>query len=149
MNKRRRLMVKNIFRIVYLVVSWLFVVGVLAQVFLAGMVVVARQAGWDGHISLGHTLGLPILLMILSAYLGRIPTAMKWLTWLLFGVYVLQADVIIFMRDSAPLVAAFHPVLALVDFALGLTLALRAWSLVRQREGGAEGLSVPELSAAG
>ncbi|MGD8751780.1 MAG: DUF6220 domain-containing protein [Anaerolineales bacterium] len=139
---------KNIFRMVYLIVSWLFVGGVLAQVFLAGMVVVARQMGWDGHISLGHVLGLPILLMILSAYLGRIPTAMKWLTWSLFGVYVLQADVIIFMRDSLPLVSAFHPVLALVDFALGLTLALQAWSFVRQYEGVAEDFSAPELSAA-
>jgi hypothetical protein len=140
--------VRNIFRIVYLIVSWLFAVGVLAQVFLAGMVVVARQMGWGEHIDLGHTLGLPILVMLLSAYLGRLPSAMKWMTWSLFGVYVVQADVIIFMRDSLPLVSAFHPVLALVDFALGLTLALRIWSLVRQREGGAEGFSMPELSTA-
>jgi len=84
--------------------------------------------------------------MLLSAYLGRLPAAMKWLTWLLFGVYILRADVIIFMRGSAHLVAAFHPVLALVDFALGLTLALRAWSLVRQPEGIAENLSVVEPS---
>jgi hypothetical protein len=141
-------MVKNIFRIVYLIVSWLFVGGVLAQVFLAGMVVVARQGGWVGHIDLGHALGLPILLMIISAYLGRTPSAMKWLTWLLFGVYFIQADVIIFMRDTVPLVAAFHPVLALVDFALGLVLALRAWALVRRREEIAEELSLPEPSAA-
>jgi hypothetical protein len=141
-------MVKNSFRIVYLIVAWLFVIGVLAQVFLAGMVVVAGQMGWDGHIGLGHALGLPLLLMLLSAYLGRLPSPMKWLTWLLFGVYVLQADVIIFMRGSAPLVAAFHPVLALVDFALGLTLALRAWSLVRQPQRIAEHFAGPEPSPA-
>jgi len=131
-----------------LIVSWLFVVGVLAQVFLAGMVVVARQMGWDGHIGLGHALGLPLLVMILSAYFGRLPSAMKWMTWSLFGVYFIQADVIIFLRDSFPLVAAFHPVLALVDFALGVTLALRAWSFVRQGEEITEDLPLPEPSAA-
>lgn len=141
-------MVKNIFRIVYLIFAWLFVIGVLTQVFLAGMVVVAGQMGWDGHAGLGHTLGGPILLMLLSAYLGRLSTRMKWLTWLLFAVYVLQADVIIFMRGSAPLIAAFHPVLALVDFALGFTLARQAWALARQPEGMAEKLSVREPSAA-
>jgi hypothetical protein len=134
--------VKKSFRIVYLVVSWLFVVGVLAEVFLAGMVVVARQMGWDWHVNLGHALSLPLLLMILSAYLGRLPSAMKWMTWSLFGVYFVQADVIIFMYDSLPLVSAFHPVLALVDFALGLTLALRAWSLIRRREETTEDLSL-------
>jgi hypothetical protein len=139
-------MVKNIFRIVYLVLAWLFVVGVLMQVFLAGMVVVAGQMDWDGHVGLGHTLGGPLLLMLLSAYLGRLPARMKWLNWLLFAVYVVQADVIIFMRGSAPLIAAFHPVLALVDFALGVTLALRAWSLVRRREGMIEDFPVAEPS---
>jgi hypothetical protein len=135
---------KQIFRVVYLIFAGLFVVGVLAQVFLAGMVVVSGQIGWAGHISLGHVLGAPLLLILIGAYLGRFPAATKWLTWLLFGVYVIQADVIIFMRVSAPVVAALHPVLALVDFSLGLTLALRAWQLVRGPEGSAESLSAPK-----
>lgn len=116
-------------RLVYMVTAWLFVVGVLAQVFLAGMVVVAARMGWDNHADLGHALGLPLLVMLVTVYLGRFPGRMKGLTWLLFLVYVIQADVLIFMRDSAPVLAAFHPVLALVDFALGLKLATMARSL--------------------
>ena len=54
---------------------------------------------------------------------------MKRLTWLLFGAYFLQADVVIFLRFQAPGIAALHPVLALVDFALGVSLARRAWPL--------------------
>jgi hypothetical protein len=108
------------------------VIGVLVQVFLAGMVVVSYLISWGNHSTLGHTLAGPLLLMLISMYPGRLPQPMKQLTWLLFGVYVLQADVVIFMRVQAPMVAALHPVLALVDFALGLTLARRAWSLVRQ-----------------
>jgi hypothetical protein len=116
-------------RLVYLLAAWLFVAGVLTQVFLAGMVVVAGQMGWNAHAGLGHLLSLPLLIMLVSMYLGRLPGNVKRLTWLLFVVYLLQADVIIYLRSSLPVVSAFHPVLALVDFALGLTLALRAREL--------------------
>jgi len=59
---------------------------------------------------------------------------MKRLTWLLFLVYLLQADVLIFLRASAPVLSALHPVLALVDFALGLVLARQAAALARAGE---------------
>lgn len=124
----------RISRYIYLAISWLFVVGVMTQVFLVGMIVVAVKMGWDPHIGLGHTLALPLLLMLITMYLGRLPASMKRLTWLLFGVYVLQADVLIFLRGQAPVLSAFHPVLALVDFALGLTLARRAWPLAIQSQ---------------
>ena len=124
----------RISRYLYLGISWLFVVGVVAQVFLVGMVVVAVKWGWNPHIGLGHTLAAPLLLMLITMYLGRLPVSMKRLTWLLFGVYVLQADVLIFLRGQAPVLSAFHPVLALVDFALGLTLARRAVPLARQSQ---------------
>jgi hypothetical protein len=35
-------------------------------------------------------------------------------------------------RHDAPVVAAFHPVLALVIFWLTLTIGLQAWQLARQ-----------------
>lgn len=118
-------------RIVYAAGSFLFVAGVVVQVFLVGMVIVAGQMGWDPHISLGHILSAPLLLMLISMYLGHLPGSLKRLTWLLFVNYILQADVLIFLRVQAPVLSALHPVLALVDFALGLALALRAWGLVR------------------
>ncbi|MGB3716846.1 MAG: DUF6220 domain-containing protein [Candidatus Promineifilaceae bacterium] len=121
-------------RIAYLIASWFFLAGVTAQVFLAGMVVVAGQIGWANHRDLGHGLALPLLVMLVTAYLGRMTRSLKGMTWLLFVVYVLQADVIISLRGSAPIVSAFHPVLALVDFALALTLAKRAWTLARQTD---------------
>jgi heme A synthase len=122
----------KIARIVYLITSWLFVAGVAVQVFLAGMVVVAGQMAWSSHGDLGHSLGLPLIIMLISAYVGRMPASIKRLTWLLLGVYILQADVFILMRQSAPAISALHPLMALLDFALGLTLAIRAWSLLKK-----------------
>jgi len=109
----------------------LFLIGVALQVFLAGMVVVALQMGWSNHRDLGHTLALPLLVMLITAYLGKLPRSMKWLTWLLFVVYLIQADVLIFMRTSLPVASAFHPVLALADCVLAVILVNQAWGLVR------------------
>jgi len=122
---------KKASRIVYLAASSLFLAGVAVQVFLAGMVVVAFQMGWSNHRDLGHTLALPLLVMLVSAYLGHLPRKMKRLTWLLFVVYIVQADVLIFLRASLPVAAAFHPVLALVDVLLAGVLVQKAWALVK------------------
>ena len=105
-------------RTLYMLFAWLFVAGVMTQVFFAGMTVVAGRWPWTNHAGLGHFLGLPLLIMLVTMYAGKLPGRMKRLTWLLFLVYVLQADVLIFLRVSAPVLAAFHPVLALVDFAV-------------------------------
>jgi hypothetical protein len=56
---------------------------------------------------------------------------MKWMSWLLMVVYFIQADVIIFMRETISVVSAFHPVLALVDFGLAAFLVYQAWIVIR------------------
>lgn len=122
----------RISRIIYLLATSLFLTGVALQVFLAGMVVVALEMGWSDHRDLGHSLALPLLVMLVVVYLGRMPRNMKWLTWLLFAVYAIQADVLIFLRSSLPVASAFHPVLALVDVVLAVFLVSRAWTLVRE-----------------
>lgn len=100
-------------RRIYLIFAWLFVVGVVVQVFLAGMAVVAGRWPWANHVTFGHLLAAPLLAMLIAMYVGKLPGRMKRLTWLLFAVYVLQADVLIFMRASTPVLSALHPVLAL------------------------------------
>lgn len=121
-------------RYAYVSLAGLFTVGVLVQVFLAGMVVVARRMGWGNHVSLGHFLAAPLILMLVSQYLGKLPRGLKWLTWGLFAVYFLQADVLIFLRASVPVLSALHPVMALLDFAMGYALFRAAWKLVKTAE---------------
>ena len=116
----------------YATAACLFVVGILTQVFLVGLSLLGRQPSWQTHMGLGHTLSILVLLMIILAYVGRLPRPMKPLTWLSLILYVMLADVVIFMRGSVPLVAALHPVLAVVEFALVSFLAFRAVGLVRK-----------------
>jgi hypothetical protein len=119
-------------RYVYTIAAWLFVVGILTQVFLVGLSLLGGQPGWQTHIGLGHNLGILALLMVVLAYTGQLPRPMKRFTWLNFAIYILLADVVIFMRELAPLVAALHPVLAVLLFGVTASLALRAWRLVRE-----------------
>ena len=118
-------------RISYLVVAWLFVVAVVSQVFLAGFSIFVGPTNWVKHMGFGHMIGvLPFILLVL-ALPGRIPRATVGLTALLFADYILQAVVFAFIRGSAPVVAALHPVNALFLFWLALTVALQARTFVR------------------
>ena len=118
-------------RYAYAAAAWLFIVGILTQVCLIGLSLLGRQPSWQAHIGLGHSLAIVPLLMIILAYTGRMPRPIKPLTWLALVNYVLLADVVIFMRESIPLVAALHPVLAVLLFGVTGTLAIQAWRLVR------------------
>lgn len=118
-------------RIIFLSIAWLFPVAILVQVLFVGLSLFTERPYWDAHITLGHTIGiLPILLVILG-YLGRLPRWMIILTWLALGTYLVQAEVFAAIRADAPFFAAFHPVLALVLFALAVIIALRARTMVR------------------
>jgi Family of unknown function (DUF6220) len=124
-------MVVKWIRMLYLIVAWLFPLAILVQVFLVGLSLFTTQPYWNMHTELGHTLVVLPLLLIILAYLGRLPSTEKLLIWLQFGVYLVQAEVFAAIRADVPLLAAFHPVLALVLFALALIIALRARTVVR------------------
>jgi hypothetical protein len=104
---------------------WLFLAGVVTQVTLAGLTVVAAQIDWSIHKELGHIIGLPLYAMAVTMYVAKAGSEVKRTTWLLLLVFILQTGVTIFMRfSSAPVVylSALHPVLALFDFWLGVRL---------------------------
>ena len=118
-------------RILYLLAAWLFPAAILIQVFLVGLSLFTGQAYWSTHREVGHSLAVLPLLLVILAYLGRLPRSEKLLIWLLFGVYLVQAEVFAAIRDAVPLLAAFHPVLALVLFALAIIIALRSRTVVQ------------------
>ncbi|MBI5670414.1 MAG: hypothetical protein HZC41_20665 [Chloroflexi bacterium] len=119
-------------RYAYAAVAWLFVAGILMQVFLIGLTFLGGRPSLQTHAGLGHGLAIAPLLMVVLAYTGRLPSPMKPFTWLALVVYVLLADVVIFLRGSAPIIAALHPVLAVLLFGVAGFLAVRAWRLVRE-----------------
>lgn len=122
-------MIRKITRWVYLALSWVFVAGILTQVFFAGMGIFAGRSNWETHGGLGHLLGLFPLLMVILVFVGGYPRRTKGMTILLFLVYLFMADFVIFIRQP-PQVAALHPVLALILFATAIAVARNARTFV-------------------
>ncbi len=120
-------------RIAYVVIAWLFVGALLAQVYLIGLVYLAAQPTLEAHVGFGHTLSVLLLPLLILTYVARHPRPLKVRTWLLFGLYVLQADVFAVIRGSLPVVAALHPVLALALFWLAVSVALQARAYAHRR----------------
>jgi|GEM_PF-661426 len=124
-------MVGKWIRMLYVIVAWLFPAAILIQVFLVGLSLFTTQPYWDMHIALGHSLVLLPVLLVILAYLGRLSSPAKRLNWLVLGICLIQTEGFAMIRTAVPTLAALHPVLALVLFALALTIALRARTVVR------------------
>ncbi|WP_425148617.1 DUF6220 domain-containing protein [Deinococcus sp.] len=100
-------------RVLYLVLCVLLLVGLLAQVFMAGLGVLVDPGYFALHKSFGHAFGGPILLMLLCAVLGRLPRAMILATLGLLLLYGLQY---VFLGAPLPFLRALHVVNALALF---------------------------------
>jgi hypothetical protein len=135
-------------RTAYAVGAWLFLAVVLVQVFLAGLGLFVGPTGWTGHKALGHWIGLVPALLLVPAWVGRLPRPAVGLAALLLGVYLVQAELFAAVRAQVPVLAALHPVLALVLFTVGVAVARHAWVLVRARPAAAPAgpRAVPDLA---
>ena len=117
---------RSIARTVYLVVAVAFVVGLAAQVFLAGLGVFDSPTAFVTHRDVGYALSfLPILLLILGL-VGGLGRQMAILAAVIFGLFLLQS-VFVAMRDSSPAIAALHPVNGFLIVLLAIFVAREAW----------------------
>ncbi len=104
--------------------AWLYVASLLIQVFLAGLAVFKDPATFAVHVDFGRiVVGLLSLLLPIVAWLGRLPLVRLSAGVLLF--YLFQTG-LPEVRASYPVVAALHPVFALVLFWLAVRLAVKA-----------------------
>lgn len=118
-------------RMSYLVLAWLYVVAIVVQVLLIGLSLFAGEPTREAHIGFGHLIGVLPLLMLIVAFAGRLPRAGKALAGAQFGLFFIQAEVFAGIRGSVPVLAAFHPVVAMLVFALAVYVARRASAWVR------------------
>ncbi|HEX7169859.1 MAG TPA: DUF6220 domain-containing protein [Rubrobacter sp.] len=111
-------------RIAYAVLTSVFVVCVLVQVFFAGMG--AFGADWSYHVSFVHFLEPLPLLMVPVAFVGRLSWGLRLLP---LALVVLIGAQYAFANAAVP-AAALHPVNALLILLIGLLLARSGWSAV-------------------
>ena len=122
------------YRIAYFVDAWTVVVALLVQVSLIGLWLFSGQPTLGLHMEFGHAITLMVFGLLVLAFTGRLPGAMRLRTILLAGLMTLQTEVFAFIPGS-PL-RAFHSVLPLVIFSLAASLAYSSTPFVRDRPKG-------------
>ena len=119
---------RSIARTLHTVVAWLFVVGLIAQVWLAGRGVFESPTMFDTHRNLGYTLSLFTIVLLVLGLLGGMGRRPAILAVAIFVLFILQS-VFVVMRDSTPAVAALHPVNGFLILFLAIVLARDSWMM--------------------
>jgi uncharacterized protein DUF6220 len=120
--------VRSIARTLHTVVAWVFVVALVVQVWLAGRGVFESPTMFDTHRSLGYTLSLFTIVLLVLGILGGMGRRPAILAVVIFGLFILQS-VLVLMRESTPAVAALHPVNGFLILFLAIVLARDSWMM--------------------
>jgi hypothetical protein len=115
------------------ILAWFYLVALAVQVFFAGMYVFVGASNIELHRNMAHVIGLTHLLLIVSVFAGRVPE--RRAVFVLLGLLVIQGMLVHAGQwFSLWLVAAFHPVNALVLTYASFTLARRSSAYWTARE---------------
>ncbi|MEP7081664.1 MAG: DUF6220 domain-containing protein [Chloroflexota bacterium] len=117
-------------RYAYLVLAWAFVVGVVVQVFLIGLALFADPDSTQLHVDFGWILHLFPVLIVIAAAVARAGRR-RILQVVALAAIVFVVPLLPGLRESAPVVAALHPVLALLAFGAAVGVAIAATRLTQ------------------
>lgn len=118
-------------RYAYAVTAWLFLVGLVVQVFFIGLGLFAGGDGIELHRNLGWILHLFPLLILAAAVVSRAGRR-HWGTALALAVVVFIVPILVTMRDGSPVIAALHPVGAILAFWLAILVAQNSLTAFRE-----------------
>ena len=108
------------------VVASIFIVGLVVQVFLAGLGVFDSPSAFLTHTTWGYLIEWLTLVMLLIAAFGRLGRLLIGLTALTLLQMVLQS-LFVAVRDDFPMVAALHPVNGFGVLLVTILIARLAW----------------------
>lgn len=114
-------------RLAHAAMAWLFVAGLLAQVFLAGLGVFEGPARFVTHREFGYALSFVALVLLALAAVGRLGRRQVGLAALIFVLFVLQSVFVQAFRGT-PTIAALHPVNGFLILLLAIVVARSSWT---------------------
>jgi hypothetical protein len=114
---------------IFVALAWLFVAGVVIQLFSIGMIFLAGQGVWlEHHRIIGHSVGLFVLALPIVALVGRMSRRVLLASLALLILYILQYAFAAAAGGS--ILRAFHAVNALAIFWTATSAAQWARRLV-------------------
>lgn len=119
---------KQWLKTVFLVGIWLFVVGLLFQLFTVGMAVFVDPSWWSNHVLFSHVIGVLGFILLLIALFGRFPKEVWSLTGLMNILFFVQGSSanLSLISPALSLGTALHPVNALLLFWTATAIADKA-----------------------
>lgn len=111
----------------YLVLAVFFAICVLAQIYIAGMAVFIDPANWSLHKTFIHVFEPVLILLLVLSFIGRLPRSLKIAPIGLFLLISIQYATA-YMYGS--LVAAVHPVTAVVIFLVSGLAVKQTWAQI-------------------
>ena len=120
-------------RYAFVVLALAFAAGIVLQVFFIGLGLFAGSENLVLHTTFGWILHLaPLLVLIAAALAGAGRTRILQAVALVVVVWVVP--ILAAVRADLPVIAAFHPVGALIAFVLSLVVARGSLELVRDAD---------------
>jgi len=105
--------------------AWSFLAGLGVQIFFAGMYVFVGASNIELHRNFAHVLLLTSVLLTISVFAGRVPE--KRMLFVVLALFVVQGMLVhVNQWFGLSMVAALHPVNAVVMAYAALTLAKRS-----------------------
>ena len=112
---------------VFPVVAWAYLVAIGVQIFFAGLYVFVGPSNIELHRTFAHVFILLTVLMLASAFVGRVDGRAKRLSFALLGLLTVQGMLVhVGQLFGLWSVSALHPVNALLLAYASLTLAKHA-----------------------
>jgi hypothetical protein len=128
MEKKEEPQKGRIGKISFVLLSILFLLCIIGQVFLAGLAVFVNPGNWPYHEMFVHLFEFIPILMLVMSLVGRLPRWAIWQSAGLFGlIFVMYFTAN--MTSVLPWAAAAHPVIAVLLFWMSITVMNRAWKI--------------------
>ena len=107
-------------------VAW--VVAIVVQVFLAGLAIINLGGNGDftTHINVGYDIGFIQLVVLMLAIVAKLPRRDIGIAAGILVLYVVQT-LLPPLRSVSPVIAAVHPLNAMILFTLSVWYARHAW----------------------
>lgn len=117
---------------IFLIGIWLFIVGLLFQLFTVGMAVFIDPSWWTNHVLFSHVIGILGFILFLAALFGRFPKEIWSLTGLMNILFFVQGSSanLSLISPTLSLGTAFHPVNALLLFWTATAIAQKTQRMV-------------------
>lgn len=121
----------------FLVVSAIFLLCVVVQLFLAGLGVFDGYRNFETHREFGYSFGWLTLVMLVLALVGRLPRRQVLVVVGIILAFALQS-VLIALRADMPTVAALHPLNGVLVLLLTVEVTRFAWHTRPRGDAGQE-----------